>query len=265
MIFISSVRPSLSIMAYNATHESRYCRWKQHKGLCGRSAFESRSAPRVQWSWPTVPPATVWSTGCLQWWRAPREAEPSLPVQPEPLSLSFSTCFTDEQMLGQKHNLHPQLARSAPCSRMLWGAGVILQADSDPGRDGVGPLWSSPLWKCPAGVYVCVGKRGGGVARGHFILCFTLSHWALRWPCRPRSPQWGERGKGKWRVMIPAVHVLDADANTAWRGSIGNIFSRPSPLWSALSFSFCVFSLTWWSWAAMADLFPDTELFRPAP
>lgn len=32
------------------------------------------------------------------------------------------------------------------------GSGVILQAVSDPGWDGVGPLWSSPLWKCPGGV-----------------------------------------------------------------------------------------------------------------
>lgn len=38
------------------------------------------------------------------------------------------------------------------------GAGVILQADSDPGRDEVGPLWSSPLLKCPQGV--CVGSGG---------------------------------------------------------------------------------------------------------
>lgn len=29
------------------------------------------------------------------------------------------------------------------------------------------------------------------------------------------SAHWGEQGKGKWRVMIPAVHVLGADANTA--------------------------------------------------
>lgn len=26
---------------------------------------------------------------------------------------------------------------------------------------------------------------------------------------------WGEQGKGKWRVMIPVVHVLYTDANTA--------------------------------------------------
>lgn len=44
MIFIFSVRPSLSIMAYNATHESCDCRWKQRKGLCGLSAFQSCSA-----------------------------------------------------------------------------------------------------------------------------------------------------------------------------------------------------------------------------
>lgn len=56
---------------------------------------------------------------------------------------------------------------------MLWGAGVILQADSDPGRDGVGPLWSSPLWKCPAGVYVCVGKRGEGLL-GVILYCASL-------------------------------------------------------------------------------------------
>lgn len=40
MIFISSVSPSVSIMAYNAKHESHYSRYTQHKGLCGLSVFK---------------------------------------------------------------------------------------------------------------------------------------------------------------------------------------------------------------------------------
>jgi len=75
------------------------------------------------------------------------------------------------------------------------GAGVILQADSDPGRDGVGPLWSSPLRKCPGGVWGNLGGRRG-IARGQFILCFTLPHSALWWPCRPALPTGESKGRG---------------------------------------------------------------------
>lgn len=122
-------------------------------------------------------------------------------------------------------------AQSPPWAHLLCslqphasGAGVILQADSDPGRDRV---WSSPLWKCPGDVWG--GLREGGCWGSVYIvpLSAPFSSVVTLQAC---SAHWGEQGKGKWRVMIPAVHVLDADANTAWRGSIGNIFSGPSPL-----------------------------------
>lgn len=42
LIFILSVSPSLCVMLYNATNVSRYCRWREHKGLGGLSAFQQR-------------------------------------------------------------------------------------------------------------------------------------------------------------------------------------------------------------------------------
>ena len=85
------------------------------------------------------------------------------------------------------HSLQPRAA----------GAGVILQADSDPGRDEVGPLWSSPLLKCPQGVCVCGGGvQGRVVAGGQFILCLPLPHSALWWPCRPAMPTGESKGRG---------------------------------------------------------------------
>lgn len=42
LIFILSVSPSLCVTLYNATNVCRYCRWRQHKGLGGLSAFQQR-------------------------------------------------------------------------------------------------------------------------------------------------------------------------------------------------------------------------------
>lgn len=86
---------------------------------------------------------------------------------------------------------------------------MILQADSDPGKDGVGPLLS---WKCPGGV---CGEFRRGCLLGVSLYCVSLCPIQLCGDLAGLLCPLGRAREGKWRVMIPAVHVLDADANTA--------------------------------------------------
>ena len=80
--------------------------------------------------------------------------------------------------------------------------------------DEVGPLRSSPLLKCPWGVCVWGGSGESGRWRSVYIVppSAPFSSAVTLQAC---YAHWGEQGKGKWRVVIPAVHVLDADANAA--------------------------------------------------
>lgn len=168
----------------------------------------------VQWSWPTVPLATVLITGCLQL----QKRHILTQFQPKPLSFSFQPFL----------QMNISWAKAAPTAHWLWslrpdasGAGVILQADSDPGRDESSVFFSS------ANMSRGVGDLGEGGCWGSGYIVPYSAPFSSVVTLQGCSAHWGDQGKGKWRVMIPAVHVLDTDANTAWRGSIGNIFSSP--------------------------------------
>lgn len=101
---------------------------------------------------------------------------------------------------------------------------MILQADSDPGRHGVGPLQSS-LSRNVQGVRVCVcvsvclsvlwGLFRGRCFLGVSLYCASSAPFSSIVTLQGCFAHWGEQEKGKWRVMIPGVHVLDADANAA--------------------------------------------------
>lgn len=143
----------------------------------------------------------------------------------KPLLLQLSTCSADERGRGAGW-LHPELTCSCSFQPDAPGTGVILQADSEPGRDGVEPL--SPLLS--GNVLGNGGFRGGSLLRGSVYIVRPSAPFSSVVTLQGYSAHWGKEGKGKWKVMIPAVHVLDADANAAWRGSIGNIFFRLLPL-----------------------------------
>ncbi len=61
----------------------------------------------------------------------------------------------------------------------------------------------------------CVGGLGEGGCWGSVYIVPPSAPFSSVVTLQACSAHWGEQGKGKWRVMIPAVHVLDADANTA--------------------------------------------------
>lgn len=97
-----------------------------------------------------------------------------------------------------------------------------MQADSDPGRDGLGsslfpPSYLETSTGCVSVSACAYGRWGRGVSRdrlfaggqlilGPIQLCGDLAGLLC-----PR----GRAREGKWRVMIPAVRVLGADANAA--------------------------------------------------
>lgn len=77
------------------------------------------------------------------------------------------------------------------------GGGVILQADNDPSRDGVGPrfplLAANVQRLCVCG-WVCVsGGSGIGCSLGVSLYCASFSSVMTLQAC---SAHWGERGKG---------------------------------------------------------------------
>lgn len=135
-------------------HKSCYCRYKQHKGLCGLSVFKPC-------------PACVHSDHGRQyrWLRCDQQSASGDTVQhkrhiftqfqSKPFSFSFQPASQMSCCLGEGTSPHPALLLYSLHPHTS-GAGVILQADSDPGRDGVGPLCSLPIWKRPRGGWVCV-------------------------------------------------------------------------------------------------------------